>query len=364
MARLVPIQSQRYSGLSRWVRDDLATIPVTKPTVWTAFLQHASIPEPLARSAISPDQEPVLFVEAMPADINGKFDPRFPRSVYLAERLVLPLAGPVADAQHLHLVESTVLHELVHWAWRERREPREMGAAFEEAAYGNVRVLEPQLLSAQVPKNLGDLSRRYESRGLPAAIGYDTNGGWSFGLYQIASNTGAMGSYLRFLRRDGRFLPFAGALDAAGGESAARRGELNFQTTWKRLAEDAEFSRAQHDFIQSTHYDPFVRKVRDDTQGGLDVTKRSHALNDVAWSISVQHGSAATNLMTLPWSSLSSGERHNDRKLIERVYAERMRVDIYFKKSSAKVRAAVRARFEAELKDALAMLANEIDAVG
>jgi hypothetical protein len=38
---------------------------------------------------------------------------------------------------------------------------------------------------------LGNLSKRYESDSKPGAIGFDAVGGWSYGLYQIATRFGA-----------------------------------------------------------------------------------------------------------------------------------------------------------------------------
>lgn len=359
MARLLPLHMTAYVELASWLRDTLARLPETKPPVWQAFLTHSELDDGAARRATAIDAEPILFVEEMPGAIHGKFDPKSKNVVRIATHLVKPLKTAPGDADVLQRVESTVLHELVHWAWRDRREPREMGDAFEREAYGAHSTLEPALLRTQILRELGGLSKRYESRGSPAAIARDSTGGWSYGTYQIASKTGTLRAFLEYLGRTEPYRRFGTGLSLAGGEPAALRGDAQFVQTWKHFAEDEAFSRAQHDFIQASHFEPYVRNVRQQTAAALDIARRSHALKDVAWSVSVQHGAGATGLFVRPWTALLPTDRHDDYKLIQAIYADRMRVDVHFKKSTPQVRASVLRRFEQEREDALAILANE-----
>lgn len=359
MARLVPLHLNAYAELAHWLRDTLARLPEAKPPVWQNFLTHSNLDEGGARHAIAIDADPVLFVEEMPSAIYGKFDPKSKNVVRIASHLVTPLKATPGDASVLQRLEATVLHELVHWAWRERSEPEEMGDAFERVAYGSPSTLEPALLRTQIPRELGGLSKRYESRGSAAAIGRDNTGGWSYGTYQIASRTGTLRAFLDYLARTEPYRAFGTSLLLAGGEAAALRGDAQFVQTWKQLADDDDFSRAQHDFIQATHYEPYLRAVRAATAMALDLTNRSHALKDVAWSVSVQHGAGATGLLVRPWTALAPADRNDDYKLIQGIYADRMRVDVHFKNSTAQVRSSVLNRFEREREDALAMLASE-----
>jgi hypothetical protein len=66
-----------------------------------------------------------------------------------------------------------------------------------------------------------------------------------------------------------------------------------FGQTWKAIAaRDPEaFLEAQGRFIQMTHYDPVVRQVEKAT--GLDINSRPLAVQQVVWSMAVQHGRAA-----------------------------------------------------------------------
>ncbi len=198
---------------------------------------------------------------------------------------------------------------------------------------------------------LGQLSARFESNGRPDAIGFDSKGGFSFGAYQIATRTGTMAAFLAHLATD--FPTLHAALLAAGGDAAAKDGKDAFKLAWVKLARDASFGQAQHDFIRDTHYQPFVRKLKDDL--GLDAEGRSAALRDVLWSVAVQHGAANRIVQTALAGRAASSL--DDQALIQAIYAERSKVDIYFAGSTAQVRAAVAQRFAAERAQALTMLA-------
>ena len=200
-------------------------------------------------------------------------------------------------------------------------------------------------------ETLGRLSARYESNGRADAIGFDSKGGFSYGAYQIATRTGTMAAFLGHLKT--RFALLHAPLLAAGGDAAAQAGSEAFKKAWVGLASDASFGQAQHDFIRETHYQPFVRKLKADL--GLDADARSAALRDVLWSVAVQHGAANTVVQTAlagrPASSL------DDQALIQAIYAERGKVEVYFASSTPQVRAAVAQRFVDERAQALTMLA-------
>ena len=199
-----------------------------------------------------------------------------------------------------------------------------------------------------VPANneLGAVSAKYESNGNSGAIGVDKTGGWSYGKYQIATKTGTMGEFMKHLSATNPNL--AAELNAAGGVSGAASGSDAFKSKWKELAKNSAFTSAEHGFIQSTHYDPLVNKVK---KAGLDVTTRSKALQDVVWSTSVQHG-GGTDVVNKALSKVG-GAGASDEALINAIYEVRRG---RFGSSTAKVRASVMDRFDHENKDALAML--------
>lgn len=199
---------------------------------------------------------------------------------------------------------------------------------------------------------LGSLSRRFESNGKPGAIGFDKTGGFSYGAYQIATKTGTMAAFLKFLPPN-NFSTLSVPLEAAGGNEAAKAGSDEFRSAWQNLAKNPEFLKAQHAFIAATHYEPFAQRLA----GApllLNLKVRQPVLRDVAWSVAVQHG--PDNKVFI--NALQHDTREmSDREIIEAVYAERSNVGKYFSKSAPKVQAVVQSRFAEERQLALSRLA-------
>lgn len=130
-------------------------------------------------------------------------------------------------------------------------------------------------------------------------------------------------------------------------------GSSSFDSAWKSLAKNnpSGFQQVQHDFIKASHFTPAANKVKSGI--GLDVTKRSVALQNVVWSMSTQHGSGgAYNI----FKNAGIKSHMSDVDIIKRLYAERSKVSKYFSRSSSAVQKGVYNRFQNELKDALAML--------
>lgn len=207
---------------------------------------------------------------------------------------------------------------------------------------------------------LGSLSAKFEvgNRGAgTVSTGAGDAGGASYGSYQMTSKP-AGGTVKRFVQQAN--FPFASLFaNLTPGGSA-------FTAAWKQCAAShpAQFQQVQHAFIAKTHYDPFVAKIK--SQDGLDVTKRSFALQNVVWSTAVQHGpgNSIVHLAIAALRGLSQSDPNYDKKLIMAIYAERGRKDsrgvlVHFARNSAAVQKGVANRFVAEQKDALKMLASE-----
>lgn len=130
---------------------------------------------------------------------------------------------------------------------------------------------------------LGDLSARYESNGDPGAIssGYGDLGGVSYGCYQLASNTGSVQSFLRWLKDIGHtYGNSLGSLEPCTGL---------FNQVWRDIArvDSAGFKALQHDYIAYAYYEPAVVLLRDNY---FCVEKHSEIMKDVIWSRTVQYG--------------------------------------------------------------------------
>jgi hypothetical protein len=209
---------------------------------------------------------------------------------------------------------------------------------------------------------LGSLSAKYESRGDPTIIGYDSTGGWSYGTYQLAAATGAMNEFITYCNQTNPQL--GQLLDQAGGAAAARAGTDAFKSSWKTIMNDAGNARVQHDYAVKQYFVPAANKIRNSS--GLDVTTKSKTLQDVVWSSSIQHGAGgANNVFKRSLATLGNNAPAEDA-LIRAVYAERSRDNgmAYFGRSTPNVRSGVVKRFQNELADALKSLQQEVEAAG
>jgi LysM repeat protein len=206
---------------------------------------------------------------------------------------------------------------------------------------------------------LGKLSEKFETSGRgcgTVSTGKGDAGGASYGSYQMTSRGG--GTVGRFVSQ-----PDCRWRDEFVGLTP---GTAAFTAKWKAIAaaEPEAFQAAQHAYVKATHFDVLVENVRD--KDGLDLTTRSHALQDVLWSTAVQHG-PHTPVVHLALAALRADgvlgpdAPDFDRALIKAIYAERGRRDaagqlVYFSKNSAAVQDGVAKRFVREEADALAML--------
>jgi hypothetical protein len=204
-------------------------------------------------------------------------------------------------------------------------------------------------------QEIGALSSHFESgeQG-PGVVGYDSNGGTSYGTYQISSRAGTMKHFMDYLSEQAPDL--AGKLKAAG---AANTGSASgkMPEVWKSItaADPVRFSKLQYDFIEKSHYVPALQEISQRT--GLDVSKAPRALQEVLWSTAVQHGpNGAAKIFTkaIGRAQAKNGGVKLDQ-LIGSVYDLRAG---QFGSSGGAVQSAVRNRFREEGKLALAMLAN------
>jgi hypothetical protein len=351
MPKLFPPDAKACPAFDDWLKTRLPKIPDTAK-VWDAFCTFSGVENAKAREAVEYDRKPIVFLETM-FDTDGYFDGDRKDFIFIRKSLVGTTSLPDEP-----LLERTVLHELVHWAWaslgRTERFDEERGEDFERAAYTSSAVVRDLARTSASRRQLGELSARWESHGKADAIGRDTKGGWSYGLYQIATRTGTMVEFLTFLDRRSEWERFATTLRAAGGNTDASIGSKRFFTAWKQLGAEPAFADAQHDFIEATHYQPFVAAV---TKRGIDVANRSWALKNVTWSVGVQHGvKGGTLLYERAAAPLGTTGLADDARLISAIYTERKRVDVYFAGSEPAVRESVRKRFDEEQVAALAML--------
>jgi hypothetical protein len=215
---------------------------------------------------------------------------------------------------------------------------------------------EPASDAISGPKpRVGGLSMAYETGYPPgheaqAAARLSTNrkdpGGASYGAYQMASSRHSRGVVQAFLGSEGA--PWA---DRFQGLDPREYGGA-FGEAWRKAAQEdpQRFFDAQHAFIARTHYNPVVERVRQRT--GVDIKSLSPAVQDVVWSMSVQHGGAAhlvTDAVGGLRGRLDSTDPGYDRALIDSLYDRR---EAYVRRLG---QPELVRRFEQERRDAQAM---------
>jgi hypothetical protein len=113
MASLTPDFIKTYPKLTKYLRNEFRNVPA-KADVWKAFLKWSELPERLALEAVtfSPGALPICGITST-RHVNGIFLRNQPRYVWLHQR-VATLFEKGKKGSRL-LVESTLLHEMVHW---------------------------------------------------------------------------------------------------------------------------------------------------------------------------------------------------------------------------------------------------------
>ncbi len=202
---------------------------------------------------------------------------------------------------------------------------------------------------------LGQLSAQFESGsdGV-AAVGYDRNGGTSYGKYQVSSRAGSLKDFLDFL--DTEAPDISKRLRASGpGNTGSRRGAM--PDTWRAIANEQpeRFEDLQEAFVRQSHYQPALESISQ--RIGLDPDKVSNAMREVIWSTSVQHGpSGAARIFERAHAmSGKSTDPAYERNLINNVYNIRVG---QFGSSDSNIQAAVANRFKQEKALALNMLSG------
>ena len=203
-------------------------------------------------------------------------------------------------------------------------------------------------------EGLGIISKKYETGGRGAGTvssGKGDYGGVSYGSYQMASRGGQKSTASQFIKNSKWSDQFEGM----------QAGTKEFSEKWKETAAEnaEEFEKAQHEYIKETHFNPLANKVKEGT--GLDVSKRSKALQEAIWSVSVQHG-GNTGLVNKSLSGMDANAM-NDKDILTAINKERTKETssgelAYFESSSTNVQAGLRKRFTNEHQDQQNLLAS------
>lgn len=127
-----------YPKLSGWIEKNIPKVR-NKPKVWRAFVQYSELTDAKALNAISMGHMPEIYFDKMP-NSNGQYrGSKFPDRVFLAKEICERFEKVDSKSEGIKiLVESTLLHEMVHWGdFKDGKDqPGEEGKAFEREAYG------------------------------------------------------------------------------------------------------------------------------------------------------------------------------------------------------------------------------------
>lgn len=195
----------------------------------------------------------------------------------------------------------------------------------------------------------GDLSARYESGADgSSAIGYDRQGGTSYGRFQLSSKKGGMDGFLRFLEgRGGEAASMAARLRAAGpADTGGKSGAM--PEAWKKEAQAPGFADLEREYIQRAFYEPVMRSL---PSGAAAAVKASPQLGQMVWSTAVQHGATgAAGILRKVWRDGMTPE-----DFVRAAYTERAS---RFGGSEPDVRASVQRRLRREADDLLGGLSG------
>lgn len=145
-------------------------------------------------------------------------------------------------------------------------------------------------------------------------------GGPSYGTYQLSSNKGTLGEFIKSPEA-ARFSPELKGLIETSPE---------FDRKWKEIAarEPDAFQKAQADFITRTHYDLPVTKILDET--GYDVNRAGDSIPKTVYSTNVQHGASGGRRIVVKAireadARFKRSDPRHDAAVINNIYDERPR---------------------------------------
>lgn len=197
---------------------------------------------------------------------------------------------------------------------------------------------------------LGSISAKYESNASPGTISNTPGdyGGKSYGTWQFSSKTGSLDSFVASLQKkdSGIYLKLSQAKAKDGGIYGK-----NFDTAWisTALSQKDKFLKLQQDCIKGDYYDTAAQALK--SKYGFDISGKSDALKESLLSTVVQHGVGGTLSV---FSKLNLN--NSDGNIINDLYKERQKVDLYFRSSSEQVKQSVYNRFTNEKQDMLNLL--------
>lgn len=193
---------------------------------------------------------------------------------------------------------------------------------------------------------LGILSEKYEGSG-PATIstGDGDSGGISYGTYQLATKTGSVHQFVKWLcHSNDRGSAFGAML------SRSEPGSPEFSNQWLWLAEnDPAFGELQEQFVIPRYYETAAKTAH---QMGIDIENLPFALHAVLFSNAVQHGPVTAGEL------LADSFDPDPEEWIRKIYDTKIS-DPDWSSGAPTLRPGLFARWENEKLDAIRILRGE-----
>ncbi len=201
----------------------------------------------------------------------------------------------------------------------------------------------------EIPERLGAITKKYESgsRGVETiSSGAGDAGGVSYGEYQLSSKTGTMARFLR--SPEGK--PFASNFEGL------EPGTPEFNKVYTNISKPDsphrdEFTKAQHNFIVRSHYEPALK-----TAGSLGFAVGDRGIQEAVFSSSVQHGKVGSVLQSA--AKIAASEKKDIRTMtpeeqIPYIYKARSEYVSGLSSVPEETKAAIVSRYASEQKDVL-----------
>ena len=190
---------------------------------------------------------------------------------------------------------------------------------------------------------LGILSKKYEAPGGVGTVstGVGDPGGVSYGSWQLSTNAGTLGAYLKDTPDYAKFF------------GNAKPGTPEFTQRWKEIAkaDPKGFEKSQHDFLYKKNFKGVLDYA---TSKGIDTSSKT--IQNVLWSQAIQHGLKGNK--TIINNALKDVDLKNNEEVIKAIYQSRSSY-VSGLKMDGRTKASCIKRYKNEGSDALAMLANE-----
>ena len=223
-----------------------------------------------------------------------------------------------------------------------------IGTDLGEGQSANLPPLDIKPSNAKFDENaeLGILSKKYEAPGGVGTVstGVGDPGGVSYGSWQLSTNAGTLGAYLKDTPEYAKFF------------GNAKPGSPEFSQRWKEIAkaDPKGFEKSQHDFLYRKNFKGVLDYA---TSKGMDTSSRT--IQNVLWSQAIQHGLKGNK--TIINDALKDVDPKNNEEVIKAIYQSRSNY-VGSLRMDGRTKASCLKRYKNEGADALAMLQSDTKA--